>query len=128
MRKSIWFIIFLILLSGNAFAKDSIQIIISRDCNDDGSGGSIAENVKAVLPNGQLDTLLDAFQSAYGLYKVDDGNGGMVDVSKERNYTVRLKKFSEEVLSSYVIEHQKKSAIDYAKESVDQEISEIVIV
>lgn len=108
--------------------KDSIQIIITRNCNDDGSSGVVADSATALLPTGQLDTLLDSFESAYGLHKADDGNGNLVEVSKERNYAVRVRKFSEEVLSAYVIDQQKKLASDQAKLAVEQQLGQISII
>ena len=78
-----------------------MQIIITRGCEADGSGGTIIDNAGAVLGNMTdgtpiLDAIAAAFADAYGLYEVDGE-----PVTPYRNVSYQCRKFMTEIVSAY---------------------------
>jgi len=100
---------------------DAIRIIISRDCDAQGQGGTVVDDAAAVLGSiGQtkvLDALVAAFADAYGIYEVDDGEGNLTPVSPERNMTYRMRMFATEIVTAYM----QKMAAEQARQQAGQQ-------
>jgi hypothetical protein len=100
---------------------DAIRIIIKRDCDENGEGGTVVDDAAAVLGSiGEtkvLDVLVDAFEDAYGVYEVDDGDGDLTPVSPERNMTYRMRMFATEIVTSYM----QKMAANQARQQAGQQ-------
>lgn len=80
---------------------DKIQITITRNCDAQGNGGTVVDDVAAVLgsmPDGTpiVDALVAAFADAYGIHEVDG-----VPVSGYRNLSYRCREFMTNVVASY---------------------------
>lgn len=97
---------------------DSIKITITRNCNPDGSGGTVADSVAAVMQDGVLDSILDAFVDKYG----EPPQG----VSRERWYAVCVRKMvrtrREEYLSQQKIDSAKTEAADEVRTEDEQTV------
>jgi ribonuclease I len=95
---------------------DSIRIVITRNCDEQGSGGTVVDNAAAVLGSiGQtkvLDALVAAFADAYGLHEVDG-----VAVTPERNMTYRMRMFATEIVTAYM----QKMAAEQARQQAGQQ-------
>lgn len=95
---------------------DSVQIVIRRGVNADGSGGTIVDDASAVLGSiGDtpiLDALVAAFEDAYGLHEVDGQ-----PVSGFRNVSYRMRQFSTEIAVAYL----QKVAAEQARTAAGQQ-------
>lgn len=121
---------------------DAIQIIIKRDVNADGTGGTIIDNATGVLgalPDGTpvLDALAAAFGEAYGVVELPTGNkvkneqGEEVDETAPapfRNISYRMRLFGAEVLSGYAQNQARKLAAEQASQAVSLAESTVTIV
>lgn len=100
---------------------DSIRIIITRGCDENGQGGEVVDNAAAVLGSiGDtpiLDALVAAFADAYGVYEIPDENGNPQPVSGYRNVTYRIRMFSTEIVTAYM----QKVAAQQAREQAGQQ-------
>lgn len=103
---------------------DSIRIIITRNCNEDGTGGTVVDNAATVLGSiGEtpvLDAVVAAFAEAYGVHEIPDPNGeegDMIPVSGYRNMTYRMRMFATEIVTAYM----QKQAASAAREQAGQQ-------
>lgn len=106
--------------------SDSIRIIITRNVNEDGTGGEVVDSAAAVLGSigntPVLDAIVAAFADAYGIHEVADTSpgaeeGATVPVSGFRNVTYRMRLFATEIVTAYM---QKVAAVQ-AREQAGQQ-------
>ena len=100
---------------------DSIRIIVTRNCDENGHGGTVVDSAAAVLGSiGEtpvLDALVAAFADAYGIHQIDDGEGNLTPVSGFRNVTYRMRLFATEIVTA----HMKKVAAEQARTQAGQQ-------
>jgi ribonuclease I len=107
---------------------DSVRIIITKDCNQDGTGGTVvddATSVLAPLPNGTslLDTITAAFQDAYGIHTVED-----VPVSLYRNFAYRVRMFVTEIVTGYVSKLAAQQAAATAQQTAQNAMAAVTVI
>lgn len=100
---------------------DSIKIIITRDVNPDGTGGTVVDSAAAILGSvGEtkiLDALTAAMDDAYGRHAIPDENGDMQEVSEYRNVSYRMREFATQIVTAYI----QKVAAQQAREQAGQQ-------
>lgn len=88
---------------------DSIKITITRDCAADGTGGTVADSVAAVMPDGLLDSILDTFDDRFP--------GRPAEVSQERWYAVCLRRIASQYREQYLTKQEIESAAAQAADA-----------
>ena len=106
---------------------DKITITITRECDENGVGGTVVDNASAVLgamPDGTpiVDVIVAAFADAYGVHQVDN-----VPVSEYRNVSYRCRQFMTEVVSAYASKTAAAMAQAQAQASVAQALGSVQI-
>lgn len=106
---------------------DSIRITITRDCNEDGSGGTVVDDAAAVLgamPDGApiVDVLVAAFTDAYGIHRVDEK-----PVSGYRNLAYRIRQYMTDVVSGFASKQSAAQAQAAAQQSVAAALGSVTI-
>lgn len=100
---------------------DSIRILITRDCDENGQGGTVVDDAAAVLGSigdtPVLDALVAAFADAYGLHEVANEAGELVPVSVYRNVTYRMRLYATEIVTAYM----QKMAAEQARQQAGQQ-------
>jgi len=99
---------------------DKIEIKITRGCDADGNGGTVADHAVAILGNvagnGPLvDAIVAAFQNAYGLHEVDGE-----PVSGYRNVAYRMRQHMTDITTAYL----KTMAIQQVSHAVDSQVGQ----
>jgi hypothetical protein len=111
---------------------DSIRIIITRDCDENGNGGTVIDDAAAILGSiGEtkvLDALVAAFADAYGIYEVDDGEGNLSPVTPERNMSYRMRMFATEIVTAYMQKMAAEQARQQAGEQAQIALGTVTIV
>lgn len=111
---------------------DSIRIIVTRDCDENGNGGEVVDNAIAVLGTvGQttvLDALTAAFVDAYGIHQIDDGEGNLTPVSGFRNVTYRMRLFATEIVTAYMQKVAGEQARQQAAQQANVAMAAVTIV
>jgi hypothetical protein len=106
---------------------DSIRITITRDCKEDGSGGTVVDDAAAVLgamPDGTpiVDVLVAAFADAYGIHTVDE-----IPVSGYRNLLYRCRQHMTEVVAGFAAKQAAAAAHSQAQAAVAQAMESVTI-
>lgn len=103
---------------------DSIRIIITRDCDANGQGGTVVDDASAVLgaigDTPVLDAITAAFADSYGIHEIVEGEGEeetRTPVSAYRNVTYRMRMFATEIVKAYM----QKVAANQAREQAGQQ-------
>ena len=106
---------------------DSIRITITRNCNEDGSGGTVVDNAVAILgamPDEIpiVDVIVAAFADAYGVHQVDDK-----PVSLYRNLAYRCRQYMTEIVAAFAAKQAAAQAQASAQQSVAAALRSVTI-
>lgn len=106
---------------------DSIRITITRDCDNDGTGGTVVDDAAAILgamPDGTpiVDVLVAAFADAYGIHEVDE-----IPVSGYRNLAYRIRQYMTEIVSGFASKRAAEQAQAAAQQSVAAALGSVTI-
>lgn len=111
---------------------DAIRIIITRNCDESGNGGTVIDNAAAVLGSigntPVLDALVAAFADAYGIHHIDDGTGNLIPVTPARNVTFRMRQFATEIVTAYMQKVAAEQARQQAGQQAEAALSAVTIV
>ena len=107
---------------------DSIRITITRDCKEDGTGGTIVDDASAVLgimPDGVpvLDAVAAAFADSYGLHEVEEE-----PVSPYRNISYRLRIYANEIVSGWAAKRASAIAAAQASAAVSAALDSVTVI
>lgn len=114
---------------------DSIRIIITRNCDENGNGGEVVDNAAAVLGSigdtPVLDLITSAFADMYGIYEIVQGEGEQetrTPVSVYRNASYRMRMFATDIVKGYVQKVAAEQAKQQASQQADAALSSVLIV
>ena len=114
---------------------DSIRIIITRDVDENGQGGTVVDDASAVLGSigdtKVLDALVAAFEDAYGIHEIVEGEGEdetRTPVTPFRNVTYRMRMFATDIVKSYMQKTAAKQAREQAGQQSDAALSTVKVV
>lgn len=112
---------------------DSVRIILTKDCDENGDSGKIVEDVVTILAplpdnSSAIDALVAAFADAYPFETYDnpkfdseqpesDTNPAKLAHAPYRNFTIKLRKYSEEIVKPFLKKAMQKQ-LDAQAEAV----------
>lgn len=99
---------------------DSIKVTITRDCNPDGTEGTVADSVTAVMPPGLLDSILDTFADRFG--PLPD------TISRERWYSICLRKIASQYREEYLTRQEIQQAASQAADRNQSDNAQVTVV
>jgi hypothetical protein len=100
---------------------NKIQIIMTTGTDTEGVGGTVVDDSSAVMPDGVIDSLADAFEDAYGRHSdpnpdydpaqpEDENNPQTIPLSKYQSVSRQIRVYAELILRAAIKKEEDATA------------------